>query len=505
MNNKHILLGLLCICLCYMANSQTAADALRYSELLPSGTARMVGVGGAMSSLGGDMGSLSLNPAGVAVYTKSEFNLSPALQFTSVGSSLNDGPEFEENKAVFGVENIGLVFYKGYDNEKLKSFNFGMTLNRITNFNRTTVYQGTTPGSIVNFFQESAQGQFDTDLESFTSGVAADAEAIYILDGDQDDEWSSDFRDAFGTLFDFENQSIERKETITTTGGVSDLALTMGLNVSHKLYIGLAGSFPLVRFEETRSYEEDDSNTMAIPFFRNLSYDQTTVTTGIGAAAKAGFIYRITNKIRIGGAIHTPTRYALSDDFSTTLDYFFIEGEDTNPLLVDREGLSPILSFQYALKTPWRFSGGVSAVLKKFGFISLDVEYFDYGSQEYNFTTNDNTPGLRAAEDAVNLEIVDSFTSVLNVKIGAEYLIKKFRLRAGYGRFGSPFAEGEDARNVISFGAGFKGEKTYLDLAFRNTSSTETYSPYASPNQFSQEVSSDIGTNNLIMTFGYRF
>jgi len=58
---------------------------------------------------------------------------------------------------------------------------------------------------------------------------------------------------------------------------------------------------------------------------------------------------------------------------------------------------------------------------------------------------------------------------------------------------------------VLSFGAGIRGEKAYLDLAFRNTSSTETFSPYTSPNQFSQDVSSDIGTNNIIMTFGYRF
>ena len=506
MKNKYILLVLLCTCLSYMGQSQTAIDALRYSELLPSGTARMVGVGGAMSSLGGDMGSLSLNPAGVAVYRKSEFNLSPAIQFTSVGSSLNDGAEFDENKAKFGIENIGLVFYKGYNNKKLQSFNFGVTLNRVTNFNRTTTYEGTTPGSIINGFQESAQGLFNTDLEGFTSGVAADAGAIFILDGDQDNEWSSDFRDAFGTLFDFESESIERKETITTTGGVSDLALTMGFNISHKLYIGIAGSFPIILYEETKRYEEDDSNTGAVPFFRNLGYDQTVTTTGTGVSAKAGFIYRITNEIRLGGAVHSPTRYSLSDEFSTSMQYFFIDGEGTSSqALIDDEGLSPLGSFDYALMTPWRFSGGASVVLKKFGFVSLDVEYFDYSNQEYNFSTNGSTAELRQAEDLVNNEISSTFSSALNIKIGAEYLIKKFRLRAGYGRFASAFQDGTDARNVISFGAGIRGEKAYLDLAFRNTSSTETYSPYTSPNQFSQEVTSNIGTNNLIMTFGYRF
>ena len=506
MNNKYILLILLCSCLNYMGHGQTAADALRYSELLPSGTARMVGVGGAMSSLGGDMGSLTINPAGLAVYRKSEFNLSPAVQFTSVGSTLNGGPEFDENKGRFGVENIGLVFYKGYNNEKLKAFNFGVTLNRVANFARTTTYEGATPGSIINSFQENAQGLTNAELDAFTSGVAADAGALFILDGDQETEWSSDFRDAFGTLFDFESAPIERREVITTTGGINDLALSMGFNFSHKLYVGIAGSFPIVRLEETRRYQEDDSNTNAVPLFRNLNFDQTLTTTGIGASAKVGFIYRITNQIRLGGSVHTPTRYALSDAFSTSMEYIFVDGEATgNPELIDGEGLSPVQDFSYALRTPWRFNGGASVVLKKFGFISLDLEYFDYGNQSYNFTINDNTAGLRTIENAVNQEIEDSFASVLNVKIGAEYLIKKFRLRAGYGIFGSPFESGSDARNVLSFGAGIRGEKAYLDLAFRNTSSTETFSPYTSPNQFSQDVSSDIGTNNIIMTFGYRF
>ena len=506
MNNKHVLLGLLCICLSYLSQGQTAADALRYSELLPSGTARMVGVGGAMSSLGGDMGSLSLNPAGVAVYRKSEFTLSPRIQFTSVGSTLNDGPQFVENKAKFGIENVGLVFYKGYNNKKLKALNLGISLNKVANFSRRTVYEGTTAGSIINEFQENAQGLTNAELDGFTSGIAADAGALFILDGDQSTEWSSDFRDAFGTLFDFENASIARKETITTIGGVNDLAFTMGLNISHKLYVGIAGSFPIVRFEETRSYEEDDSNTNAVPLFRNLNYNQSITTSGIGAAFRAGFIYRITNEIRLGGSVHSPTRYALSDSFNTSMEYFFVEDEGTSTqALIDGEGMSLPGEFNYALKTPWRISGGASVVLKKFGFISLDVEYLDYSSQEYNFTTNGNTPGLRTAEDAVNTDIESSFTSALNIKIGAEYLIKKFRLRAGYGRFGSPFDEGVDARNVISVGAGFRGENTYLDLAFRNTSSTESYSPYTSPNQFSQQIFSDITTNNLILTFGYRF
>lgn len=501
MKTKKIILCILCISASYMSmlHAQTAVETLRYSELLPSGTARSVGVAGAMSSLGGDMGSLSVNPAGLGVYRKSEFNLTPAVQITSVGSSLNGAATMDESNATFGIENIGLVFYKGYNNSKLKAFNFGATINRVANFNRQTVYSGQTAGSVINAFQASAQGFINEELEGFTSGLAADAGAIFNLDGAYTDEWFSDFDT-------FEDLGIERSETITTTGGVSDLALSLGFNISHKLYLGFSGNFPIVRFEETRSYVEDDSTDDVIPFFRNLSYNQSITTTGIGLGFKAGFIYRITNEIRLGGSVHSPIRYTLSDNFTADLEYFFIDENDPSSPLIDGQGLSPDGSFGYRLRTPWRFNGGLSVVLKKFGFISLDVESFNYSDLEYDFVTNNNnSEDNRIIQAEVNSDIRRQFSNALNIKIGAEYLIKKFRLRAGYGLFGNPFNDSSSPRNVISFGAGVRGDKAYLDLAYRATVATENYSPYVSPNQFEQLVSSDINTNNIILTFGYRF
>ncbi len=480
-------------------NGQTASESLRYSELFPSGTARNVGVGGAMSSLGGDFGALSTNPAGLGVYRKSEFVLSPAVLFTNINSVLNDGNSNTANNSHFGIENIGLVFYKGYDNQKLKSFNFAAGINRLVNFNRRIEYNGTTPGSIVNSFVDDSQGLFADDLNPFTGGIALNAGAIFNLDAD--DVWGSDFVDQNGYLF---FDPIDREETITTTGGISEILLALGFNISDKLYLGGALNLPLVRFEEVREYTENDQTSDVIPFFRDLTYEQRLSTTGVGIGFKAGAIYRITNQIRIGASVHSPTRYRLSDDFTTSLNYVFIDEADGS--LNSGDGDSPVGSFGYALRTPWRYNGGVSVVLRKFGFISVDLEYLDYTTSTFDLTVDGNNSINQIAGDNLNNQIVDDFQNAFNVKIGAEYLLaKKFRLRAGYGLFGNPFNSDESGRGVLSLGAGFRGERVYLDLAFRTIKSEELYTPYDTFVDEQQLVDSDISANNFILTFGYRF
>ena len=50
--------------------SQNEVDALRYSQLNLSGTARFTSMGGAFGALGGDMSSMTVNPAGIGVLTR---------------------------------------------------------------------------------------------------------------------------------------------------------------------------------------------------------------------------------------------------------------------------------------------------------------------------------------------------------------------------------------------------------------------------------------------------
>ncbi len=50
---------------------QNVDDALRYSQIFYSGTARFNSMGGAFTALGGDISTLSQNPAGIGVFRSS--------------------------------------------------------------------------------------------------------------------------------------------------------------------------------------------------------------------------------------------------------------------------------------------------------------------------------------------------------------------------------------------------------------------------------------------------
>ena len=49
-------------------SAQNVDDALRYSQIFYGGTARFMSMGGAFTAIGGDISSLSQNPAGIGVF-----------------------------------------------------------------------------------------------------------------------------------------------------------------------------------------------------------------------------------------------------------------------------------------------------------------------------------------------------------------------------------------------------------------------------------------------------
>ena len=77
-------------------NAQNLSEVLSLSMDKPSGTARFESMGGAFGSLGGDLSSININPAGGAVFIDNEYG------FTISGSNTKNNTLFfnndEENK-----------------------------------------------------------------------------------------------------------------------------------------------------------------------------------------------------------------------------------------------------------------------------------------------------------------------------------------------------------------------------------------------------------------------
>src|SRR5687768_2156871 len=72
--------------------AQEPGDALRYSWITQSGTARNQAIGGASGSLGGEFSTMFMNPAGIGFYKTSEFVITP-------------GYNIQKNKSIYKETN----------------------------------------------------------------------------------------------------------------------------------------------------------------------------------------------------------------------------------------------------------------------------------------------------------------------------------------------------------------------------------------------------------------
>ncbi len=120
---------------------QITEDALRFSQIGPVGSARIQAMGGAGFSLGGDVSSAAINPAGLGFYNRSEVVFTPSFNGLSTNASFADqSKDLIDNN--FGITNFGLVYSKpkqGFETSDWRGGTFAITYNRIdrTDFNYT--------------------------------------------------------------------------------------------------------------------------------------------------------------------------------------------------------------------------------------------------------------------------------------------------------------------------------------------------------------------------------
>jgi UDP-N-acetylenolpyruvoylglucosamine reductase len=78
--------------------SQTADDALRYSQDFYNGSARNMSMGSAFSTPGADFSAASINPAGLGLYRGDEMSITPQLNFVTANRNITVGTEVTINR-----------------------------------------------------------------------------------------------------------------------------------------------------------------------------------------------------------------------------------------------------------------------------------------------------------------------------------------------------------------------------------------------------------------------
>ena len=114
--------------------AQTSYEA---AELLNSdltGTARFVGMGGAMSALGADISTMGTNPAGTALFRSYDFSLSAGGNWVTQRTQSNIG--HNRSFSSYGsFDNIGIVMANKLSNDDVLRFvNYGFNYRNVTRF-----------------------------------------------------------------------------------------------------------------------------------------------------------------------------------------------------------------------------------------------------------------------------------------------------------------------------------------------------------------------------------
>src|SRR5690554_2698008 len=161
-------------------------DALRYSQYQSTGTARISGIGGTQTSLGGDVSNISGNPAGLGFFRRSE------ASFTGSYGSWNSETTFlgqvqENTNSNFALPNIGVVISSVKAPLELGDWrggSFGISINRNQLYTSDIGYYSDLmgPSSLLDYYLEDYHNFGEPGLGD-PVGLPLDVHLIWNDDG----------------------------------------------------------------------------------------------------------------------------------------------------------------------------------------------------------------------------------------------------------------------------------------------------------------------------------
>ncbi len=519
------ILGILFIA-CLSASALMAQgmyDALRYSTQYYDGTARGVGMGNAMLSLGGDIGALSYNPAASGVYRYSELTLTAGI-YTNNSTTNYLGNATNSNYTGFNLSNAGYVggfetqFSKG-----LLNLNISIATNQTNNFAFRTSATGTEAASsyLASLAANVPKGTLGNDMtmpkgDSSWPFYYANASWEQVL------AWNCGLIDTVSTLGP--DSFIGATENISESGYyipgslrqsyfnersgyIQDIILNASGNIDNIFFFGVNVNIQSIWFSEYSSYSEKAVNfeNFAIDRygsgFRDIIHEYSQTTQGTGVKVQAGFIVRPVGGLSIGGSISTPTWMFLTDTWIQSMGGY-------TDLYGNAYIESPVGAYEYRVTAPFKWSLGASYTLNNFMAVGVDFERVDYSTiRMANGNGNEND----FHQD--NIDISGTFKAANNVRAGLEiWPVSIFALRLGYNYYDSTDLTFDNSRHYASAGIGFRFNSFFMDIAYQQqcNENYEVYKLYADYTRngdtvIAPSLSEKYSNWKLLLTLGIRF
>ena len=440
-----------------------------YDNISSLGTARYSAMAGSMGALGGDASVLNTNPAGLGVFITDDVSASLVINSNKSTASLA-GKSTSQNtsKVNLGSAN-GVLSFQTKENSAWKFVNVG-----------------------INYVTQNVNDKLQSP------GNANITQAIIP----QGQTSPSDYNIFEGHLYE-------------TIGHRSKLNLGIGGNYDNKIYIGASVNFSSVNIEQYDEVKVSSLNTRTSKYFtkQNTPY----IEEGDGFSLSLGVIGKLSNAVRLGAAIESPTWYSIDREYN-----FY----SRNSLGLSQNSYTENRTF----RTPTKLTlSGAFIPNKHFAF---NVDYrVDLGKPNF---------GGGAADVQLNNFYESTYKAQHEVRIGGEYRIKSFRVRGGYAFTTSPFKDhtetmfDNDANvvsgklsnyivgktQVISGGIGYDFKMFYIDASYQHRTH-EHNNPFYAGSYFNRDWDGSSGNNSastasivsnaknqkgqLILTLGWKF
>ncbi len=465
------------------ARSQGIDDALRFSEHQASGSARVMGIGGSQTAIGGDVSNIHGNPAGLGFFRRSEFSFTASYgNWQSSSNYLNQIQE--DNTGNFSLPNLSIIISNMKDplnRDKWRGHTFGISINRSHSLNYDFGYTSNIRGnsSLLDFYVDDYTNFGEPPLGD-PAGLPLDVEIIEIPSAGTFEK--SDY--ATGNPF--------QSEFIENEGSRSQVNFSFGGNYANKLFVGAAVGVTSINFRSFKTYNEsffDDSEIRALDY----ELRENLYQNGTGINLNLGLIYKPIDELNLGLSFRSPTWTRFEDEFDADLfaQFYDIEG---NPEFENFE-TSDIFISTINLRSPMKVSGGATFFFQKNGFITADIDYLDYSTMHLS------SPDF-SLEDA-NQEVNQFADKVINYRIGGEYRFDIFRIRAGTGFYGDPLDEPNMDRSRVQYtgGIGVRLPKMYIDFGLVHSQFDSYYFSYpiADPTMIDNKQTTGL------LTLGFNF